>query len=381
MNLAGVTELDGYPVETLAGFDSGTNHRYRTLAIVGSHPEGLEGVPWDDPSVEVWLFNEAPLKPEKYPRWDAVLQIHTPLVYANENNWVNPNYWTWLQQPHGKTIWMQEVDPRVPDSKRYPLESVLSMTPYSYLRSSPAMALALAIYLGYGKIHLFGSRLESNTEYGYQATNYAFWIGFAHGRGVDLQLHCWLGEFNQRIYGYEGELQIDPAFYINRQAEFSKAFEVNSRAMRDCQNKLDQAMLENNFDNVGGLSIDLENIAQVAGEAYGMMSEAKRYSERTDMISRQEFERTAAKALQDGDQARSDKDKEGGKCEYVWNAWKLTGRNDALNQLRVFLKQKTQLAYTTGEKSGVYNENINYLNEYDARLTAAGGVRALGKQA
>jgi hypothetical protein len=37
----------------------------RTLAIVGSHPTGLEHVPWDDDSVEIWLFNEAPLKPEK----------------------------------------------------------------------------------------------------------------------------------------------------------------------------------------------------------------------------------------------------------------------------------------------------------------------------
>ena len=138
----------------------------RSLAIVGSHPETRENAPYDDPNYEIWLFNEAPMKPEVYKRWDAITQIHTPEVYASSENWVNKDYWEWLQQDHGdKKIYMLDVDYRVPNSVSYPIEGVRSLVPYKYLRSSPALALAGAIYLGYKDITLYGNDLISNTEY------------------------------------------------------------------------------------------------------------------------------------------------------------------------------------------------------------------------
>lgn len=381
MNHAGETIPVGFPVDSTQGLRVAWNLRSaRTLAIVGSHPLGLNLVPWDDPNVEIWVFNEAPMKPEKYPRWDACLQIHGPEVYATPHNWVNPGYWDWLQQRRGKPIYMQAVDPRVPDSVEYPLEGVLSMIPYRYLRSSPAMALALAIYKGYEHIQLYGSELTSNTEYAYQANNYAFWIGFAHGRGIDLQLRCWLSEFNQEIYGYDGELQIDRSFYQERITEHERAYQTNDLALKKIKARIDQAMLENKYDHVGELSLQADDIAMVTGEAYGALSEAKRYYAKDSMVSRQEFERTSAKAQQSGDEIRSKKDHAGGKVEYVWNVWKMTGRLEALNQLRVFLDEKLQLAQDTGAQLGTYRENMLYMLEYDKRLTAAGGIRALGRQ-
>jgi hypothetical protein len=353
----------------------------RTLAIVGSHPAGLDKVPWYDPDVEILVFNEAPLKPEKYPRWDAVLQIHGPEVYSSPKNWVNPDYWPWLQQDHpGKTIWMQKADPRVPQSCEYPLEGVLSMIPYRYLRSSPAAALALGIYLGYQSIALFGSELSSNTEYAYQAINYAFWIGLAHGRGIDLQLMCWQSEFMaQELYGWEGELQLSRDYFTERAAEIEESARTNRTALERMRAKLDTAMLECKFDEVSQLIAASDAVAQAAGETDACLSEAQRYAAREDMISRQEFERTSARAQQDGDQIRSSKDKAFGKAEYVWNVWKLTGRHDALAQLRVFVKEQIDLAYQVGRQYGTFRENINYMTEYDARLRAAGGVRALGR--
>jgi hypothetical protein len=137
----------------------------KSLAIVGSHPDTRELAPYQSSGFDIWLFNEAAMKPEVYRRWDALLQIHKPEVYASENNWVNKDHWTWLQQDHGKVIWMQDVDPRVPNSRKYPLDEILKLTPFHYLRSTPAMALALGIYLGYTDIWLYGSELSSNTEY------------------------------------------------------------------------------------------------------------------------------------------------------------------------------------------------------------------------
>jgi hypothetical protein len=243
----------------------------RSLAIVGSHPDTRENAPFDDPDYEIWLFNEAPQKPEIYKRWDACLQIHLPEVYSSTENWVNKDHWEWLQQDHGpdKRIFMQEVDPRVPNSVRYPMEGVRSLVPYKYLRSSPAMALALAIYLGYKDISLYGSELSSNTEYHYQAINYAFWIGFAHGYGVNLDMQCWHQEFfKQPIYGYEGELQIDREHFKKCFQEHESVYRTKCNAVEKLKNKLDKAMLESNFDKVGELSLTVETAAINTGEVF-----------------------------------------------------------------------------------------------------------------
>jgi len=387
MNHAGEAHPIGLPVTDII---SGNGHEpaatwqdvpvsKRRLAIVGSHPATRELAPYDDPMTEIWLFNESAQKPSVYRRWDALLQIHLPEVYTSLANWVNAEHWKWLQEEHaGKRIYMQEVDPRVPASVRYPLEEILQMTPRHYLRSSPAMALALAIYLGYKHVLLYGSELTSNTEYAYQATNYAYWIGFADGHGVELELHCWQAEFDQLIYGYEGELQIEREFYEGRAVEMEQVWKTKEAGLTKLKNLLNEAMLENEFTKVGDLTVDIENAALAAGEAFGILSEARRYAGREDMISRQEFERTAAQAQTAGDELRTEKDKAFGKCEYVWNAWRQSGKLEALNQLRKFLNEKTQLAYDCGMKYGIYAENLRFMQEYDRGLQAAGGVRALG---
>ncbi len=357
--------------------------RKPALAIVGSHSATRELAPYDDPRFEIWLFNEAAQKTEVYRRWDALLQLHKPEVYSSAENWVNKDHWQWLQQDHGdglhgrKRIFMIDVDPHVPNSVKYPLEDVLSLVPYRYLRSSPAEALALAIHLGYKEIWLYGSELSSNTEYAYQAINYAFWIGFAHGRGIDLHLECWQSEFNQPLYGYEGETQIEKRFFEERSAEYEKAWKHNEYVVSKLQDNMENAMLKAKFDRVGELSLNVEHAAMKSGESYGIMSEARRYLARTDMISRQEFERVSAKAQLDGEKLHQDVFHCGGKCEYVWNIWRQTGRLEALNQLRTFLKEKTKLAYDAGIQLGVFRENLMYMDEYDKRVTALGGQRAV----
>jgi hypothetical protein len=354
----------------------------RSLAIVGSHPETRENAPFDDPNYEIWLFNEAPQKPEVYKRWDASLQIHKPEVYASETNWVNKEHWNWLQQDHGpdKRIFMQDSDPRVPNSVRYPLEGVTSLVPYKYLRSSPAMALALAIYLGYKDISLYGSELSSNTEYHYQAINYAFWIGFAHGRGVNLDMQCWYQEFyEQPIYGYEGELQLEPEHFERLHKDHETIYRTKVNAVEKLKNKLNAAIIDNKFDKAGELSLSVETATINTGEVFGAMSEAKRYAERTDHISRQEFERVSAQAQLDGEGFEKNMNHAAGKCEYVWNAWMQSGALEAKNQFRTFLKEKNEHAWEMGKALGVFRENLAYQKEYDQRVTAAGGQRAVAQ--
>lgn len=352
----------------------------RRLAIVGNYPENRHLVPFWDEMTEIWVFNEMP-HGKWVERWDADFQLHAPEVYRSPNNFVDQSHWDWLQQKHGKPIYMQAVDPLVPDSVEYPLEDVLTLIPYRYLRSSIAMALGLAILRNeWSEIGLYGINLVSNTEYAYQATNMAFWIGFAHGRGVPLRLHSWLDEFNQPIYGYDGQLFIGQAHFESRIHELEPANRRNRQELNHLNNEISDALLKCKFNQVPALIARLENVAMAAGEVEGALEQARAYAKRTDPIPRQEYERRSAQAQIDGEVLRAEMYHTGGKCEYVWNVWKQTGSQQAKEQLRTFVREKAEKAFQTGVRLGMFSENIRYMGEYDALITAAGGVRAL-KQA
>ena len=351
----------------------------RSLAIVGSHPDTRENAPFDDPNFEIWLYNEAAMKPEIYKRWDAVIQIHLPEVYSATHNWVNEDHWNWLQLDHGpdKRIYMQDVDYRVPNSVKYPLDEVKAMHKRDYLRSSPAMALALAIHLGYKHIALYGNELSSNTEYAYQAPNYAYWVGFADGRGVRLDVECWDSEFKKPIYGFEGELQIPQKHFADIAEGYERHLKRKETYRDRITDKLADAMLDHKYERAGELILNLETVNINMGEVAGALQEASRYAEKVDPISRQEFERRSAQAQLDGEMNQTDMDRNGGICEYIWNIWKDTGRADVLGQLRVFLKKRNDFAFLVGKHLGIFRENLQYQKEYDERVQAAGGIRAV----
>ena len=144
------------------------------LAIVGSHAATRELAPYDDESYDLWVFNEAPQHPW-CKRYTASFNIHRPETYHNPNGISNMNHWAWLQEEHGKPIWMQDVDPDVPDSVRFPLKEMENWAPAKpngkdfYFTSTPSYALGLALFLGYKVIHTWGVDLSSNTEYTFQA--------------------------------------------------------------------------------------------------------------------------------------------------------------------------------------------------------------------
>ena len=125
------------PVTNQTATKPGQNGHHKALAIVGSHPTTRELAPYDDPRFDILLFNEAAQKPEVYKRWDMLLQIHLPEVYRSEHNWVNKDHWKWLQEKHGKPIYMQHVDPDVPDSVEYPLDGILKLYPIPLSQVQP----------------------------------------------------------------------------------------------------------------------------------------------------------------------------------------------------------------------------------------------------
>jgi hypothetical protein len=294
---------------------------------------------------------------------------------------VREDHWDWLQQDHGvdKTIWMLETDDRVPNSSRFPMDEIEMSMPaaeYQMFTSTVTDSLALALYLGYEHIEVYGADLSSNTEYSYQQPGWIYWVGVGKAMlGKDLVLHSGLQHFTNRKYGYEGEAQI-PRDYFAKRAEIyapqKHAFELKLMKLRD---RISEALLAGRADRFPDLHLEAQNTALLLGEMAGRLQEASMYSDRDDPISRQQFERRGAQAQKDGDELRTSLDKQSGMTEYVYNAWKATGHAEAVKQLRLFYAQQYQYGLNVGGNMGVMRENMEYMNEYDAVVTAAGGER------
>jgi hypothetical protein len=180
----------------------------KKLAIVGAQEKTRGNAPWNDDSFDIWLFNEW-ANANWCQRWDAVLQLHKPKVYkgSNEND---PMHWAWLQKEHEKPIYMQKVDPLVPDSVEYPYEAIRTHDltyngiEVENVKATASFAMALAIHLGYEEIHIYGIEMEHSSEYHSQQPNFAYWVGVANGKGIKVDLHCSKRLFDGPVYGYEG---------------------------------------------------------------------------------------------------------------------------------------------------------------------------------
>jgi hypothetical protein len=146
--------------------------------------------------------------------------LHESGIYRDPDNLTDTNHWPWLQQYHGKPIYMQRQDELVPDSQQFPLEEIKrdllshvkqgdirkGVKPIEYLTATVAYMLAYAIWKKYRKILIYGIELASTEEYVFQREGFAFWVGYAAGRGIDLEIYGASSVFNRPLYGYETNL-------------------------------------------------------------------------------------------------------------------------------------------------------------------------------
>ena len=230
-----------------------------TVAILGFAPTTREIAPYDDPNVEIWCLNEAYahdfLKTSEGEfRADLWFQIHFDWSYKRKNNRNDPNHWLWLKNQSGECavcegtgkigpkddlkecpdagcvdgVWtpynrpdfpivMQEADPEVPGSERYPYEEIMELfcrgthrgpEPVEYFTSSFAWMAAYAAYLYREnledlRIEVYGFEMSTITEYSYQKGSTEWWMGKLDGLGVELYVpeHCQL--LKGAKYGWE----------------------------------------------------------------------------------------------------------------------------------------------------------------------------------
>jgi len=349
----------------------------KKLAIVGSGTQTRSNAPFDDESFDIWVFNEA-ANSEWCKRWTACFQIHPEGIYKGHNT-KDPHHWEWLKQKHGKPIYMQAVDPEVPDSVAFPLEEAKALAGVQMFPTTFAYMAALAIMQGYEEIRIFGVELSAS-EYEYQANGYLFWFGFLRGRlgseNVDSAvLYLDKNIFNVPLYGYEGNFTFGKEFFESRVTFHDGEWKAQEKSLGNIKKAIERAIEKNDFEKVQSLVAQYQTAAISAGESAGALAEAERYAAFGDRYAdRGGFEFAAAKAQQDGEQKKPLVWHYGGMIEYLWNLWKQSKNVQAANQMITLIEKMGAAAYDLGAMLGMYKENIGYLMKYDAVSKAGGKV-------
>jgi hypothetical protein len=170
--------------------------RLRKIALIGSAPT-VHFAPWWDGTWEIWAHATT----HHYcKRVDRYFDLH-PWKWISEKP--VPGYLAWLKS-QSVPIYMQRQFRDVPASVRYPKERVMGEHP-RYFTSHAAWMIALALSEGVTHLGFYGIHYALDEEHKKQRAGCEFWMGVAHGRGVQivnpegsplLRQPAWL-------YGYE----------------------------------------------------------------------------------------------------------------------------------------------------------------------------------
>ena len=347
----------------------------KKLAIVGSGSKTRDNAPFDDPSFDIWVFNEA-AQSTWCKRWTACFQMHEPEIYTGHNT-KNANHWQWLQQEHGKPIYMQEIDHRVPDCTAFPLDDAIQLCGVKMFPTTFAYMAALAILQEYEVIRIYGVELSAS-EYQYQANGYLFWFGFLRGRlgteNVDSAvLHLDKNIFEVPLYGYEGNLTLGVDYFRERSVILENEWTASEKNLKNIHKAIARAIGDKEYEKIRMLVSDYQYGAILSGENAGALSEAQRYQTFGERYAdRGGFELSAATAQMEGEKQKPMVWHYGGMIEYVWNIYKQTKGAQGMEQLSNFIDVMGKRAYDLGAQLGCYKENIAYINKYDDGLLANG---------
>lgn len=170
----------------------------KPIAIISNNPRVQDLVLPED--VEVWGMN---IRAMNKARVDVVIDIH-PLEYIRQNS--GEEYLDWLKNLT-KPLYMQEK--YFPNATVYPYEEVFNLTKHiqhngkdlKFLTSTVAMVIAFAVLQNPPRIDLYGFEFLDRFEYIEQREAYCFWVGFAGGRGIPLEIQGSNSFFDAPIYG------------------------------------------------------------------------------------------------------------------------------------------------------------------------------------
>lgn len=371
----------------------------RTLAIIGSHPRTKDKFDWARTDCDIWVFNEA-VSNKSVPRADVVFQMHAEAIWRNPANRNDPGHADWLKKAEGIVIYMQDVYPDVPASRRYPLEDIMAALvkddPNHFLTSSVPQAMALAAWMNcYERVEIWGVAMETNTEYQFQREGVAYWYGYLKGRGVEVYFAD--PTFEAPLYGYEGKVSVEYEQFNQRIAELTPQVQTVSAeykaAMAEMNMALSRFIEESSADNeqlVYAIADKVKGLGDRLGFLDGGIQENEKYRSKADkmlaasgsfLISRQEFE-SAVKAL--GDKVNEEHVKFiacgtqlGNAHNAIRQAAKGSKKREDIGKIyRQILAQYLNINNQMAIYRGARDENIRYMLYLDKYIRAAGGSKS-----
>lgn len=178
------------------------------IAIVGFYEKDWPLVPWDDPLIEKWVMNMAPLS---VPTWHRCFEPHNRVDLEIETEQMKraPNaskrFLDTLQAERQRPIYMVGTPEQwtdIPCMVPIPYERVrtyfgehcdrLLEKPWVESAMGWQMAVAIMMLCDQGapvpgaEIQIYGCPLAQDTEYAYQRENATFFAAFAMGRGIKV---------------------------------------------------------------------------------------------------------------------------------------------------------------------------------------------------
>lgn len=286
------------------------------VAIIGGAKQTRALFDYSRTDADVWHFNEVPGREQDRvwaKRTDACFQLHIPEIWRSPVNMNDNAHYQWLKSGNTPPVYMQDKYDDVPNSVKFPLVELLETTGHNtpelreqcYLTSSPAYAIALAVYLGYKKIELYGIEMESGTEYESQRPGITYWIGYARGKGIEVEFHT--VTMNFELYAYETDAQIPYEEFTGRLSELSKQIDtakINykmaereiTQILRDFLTTNNDSKLSEAVNKATQFALDLGRLVGAQKQIEDIKSQADKQIESVGsyMFSRQQFERLAA---------------------------------------------------------------------------------------
>lgn len=159
----------------------------RRIRLMGC-ATGVEQAPPPSPGLEVWCINNpwaqrrqrGPRVMQEWTHWFNLHTIrHMQLAY--------PRGYKYLQRKRDRgPIYLQEVDPTIPLSVKFPKDELIRYFGHRYFTSSTAWQLAFAIYEGVRYIEIWGHRMSVSGEHAGHRAGFLYWVREARQRGIEV---------------------------------------------------------------------------------------------------------------------------------------------------------------------------------------------------
>jgi hypothetical protein len=214
----------------------------KKVAIVGFAPSWKEA-PWDDKDCEIWVLNEFykvanQVKGFRADRWFEIHDIASPSKSGQEH----VDFLKSCPVP----VYMWKHFEEYPNSVKFPLNEIIEYLENKgymgsrYFTNSISLMVAMAIYMEFEEISIYGVDMATSSEYQAQRPSVEYFIALGEGMGIKFFippssdiLKC------TQIYGFESN---------NRNRAWMKAQEKalgeRSKSFQQQEHQAQQATLQ-----------------------------------------------------------------------------------------------------------------------------------------